>query len=97
MYLFDESKSGIVERDFKLDLFFILRVTTVAGIFVGLALGGVDIFLNRMAKKKHSFRFYILIRSLFYLITFSVILSVSQHLTLYEILAKLIESHRYIH
>ena len=76
MYLFDESKAGFVERNFNVDLFFILRVTTVAGILVGLALGGIDIYLNRIAKKKHSFRFYILIRSLFYLITFSVILSV---------------------
>ncbi len=59
MYLIDESRTGIVERKVEMDLFFILRVTTVAGIFVGLALGGIDILLNRVSKKKHSFRFYV--------------------------------------
>ena len=59
-----------------MDLFFILRVTTAAGIFVGLALGGIDIFLNRVSKKKHSFRFYVIVRSLFYVITFIIILSI---------------------
>jgi len=76
MFLIDVSRAGIVERKVEMDLFFILRVTTAAGIFVGLALGGIDIFLNRVSKKKHSFRFYVIVRSLFYVITFVVILSI---------------------
>jgi len=76
MFLIDESRAGIVERKVQMDLFFILRVTTAAGIFVGLALGGIDLLLKQVSNKKHSFRFYVIVRSLFYVITFTVILSI---------------------
>ncbi|MCZ6775817.1 MAG: adenylate/guanylate cyclase domain-containing protein [Ignavibacteria bacterium] len=76
IFLLDEARAGFLDKKLEMDLFFVIRVLITAGIFVGIALGGIDILLRRISNKKHSFRFYIIIRSLLYTFAFVLILSV---------------------
>jgi len=74
LHLFDSARSDLVSNGLQVDLIFKLRFSTLAGITIGLAMGLIDILLLKMTSKKRSFRFYITIRGLLYILVFVFIL-----------------------
>jgi len=75
-FLYDEARIGLINEQFRGDLFFTLRLNIIVGILVGLALGSIDIFLKNISNERRSFRFYIITKSVLYTIAFIVILNV---------------------
>ena len=70
LHLFDMAKPELKDNELESLLLFKLRVSLVAGVIIGIAMGVIDILLNKLSNKKRSFRFYISVRGLLYILVF---------------------------